>query len=217
MYSANGNFYNKSNIIENFVDDNTETPLPTNMKIVITTNLINNTKSWGYRDNMTQEGTYEYLLKTFQPSFDIKKFFDLTKYDQVTKNNLTKNEYDGLKHDYKTININFTLNSIQNNKIIFNFRTNTRFSITYKDNDREYKFRSIIGDPNPEYISNVIDDTNYITNSQIKDHSIVINRNNSKFNNNNNNNVKIEIRLSKFYDNHEFKITNFGDVINKLK
>ena len=35
MYSANGNFYNKSNIIENFVDDNTETPLPTNMKIVI--------------------------------------------------------------------------------------------------------------------------------------------------------------------------------------
>jgi hypothetical protein len=163
------------------------------MNIVITTNLKDkNYKDWGYTTDGKQIGRYHYPLKTFQPSFDIKNFIELTKYD-----------YDGLKHDYKTFMFSFTVNSIKNNKIIFNFKTNTRFYILFTDNDHEYTFKNIIGN-----------DYEYINNSPIKDHTIVINRNKS---NNNNNNVKLYIYLLQYHDNHEFKITNFGDVINKLK
>ena len=142
---------------------------------------------------------YYFELKTFQPSFNIKNFNELNKYNVIS-------------HDYKRNFITIVADPIKNNKIIFNFTTNTRFYIRFIDDDHEYNFKNVIygnGDDR-----NKKDDVRYITNSPLKDHSIVINRNISKYNNNKE--VKIYIDLYHFCLNHEFIITNFNDVIENL-
>ena len=177
--------------------------LPTNIKIDITTELHDKTQDeWVkiYIDKEKKINKYYFELKTFQPSFDIKNFNELNKYNEIL-------------HDYKRNFITIVVNPLKNNKIRFNFTTNTRFYIRFIDGDHEYNFKNVIygnGDDR-----NNKDDVRYITNSPLKDHSIVINRNKSKYNNNKI--VTIYIDLYHFCLNHEFIITNFNDVIKKLK
>lgn len=184
MYSANGDFYKNSHIIENMNND-IETvvktrKLPQNVKINIGTSLYKNGDLDGYPTKRVYND-----LEFFQPSFNIKQNNEI--------NNIDEKQY-----NYANINMSFAVSSIKKNNIILKLTTNTHFKIIFNDNDHTYMFM------------------NNTNNFNIKDHTIVINRNISTYNVNND--IIISINLPNFNLNSDtFIITNFNDVIKKLK